>query len=204
MVALDDYINPKIGKNIFGCETIFDHAAKANQSHYPWAQNIVAVGLLKQVKGRWACLFLDFRFYLARKTIEAEKDNAKIKGAVVPFQTKLEQAGQMLVGIGNHFATSPLLIVTDSWRKQRESVAIGSGRIGGIVFIGYHGCAVITSCMPNLTPRSLDSGAVAASTVNAWDRSPTERPRFGNKPRLIPSISTVNAGMFALMMRWSC
>ncbi|MDD5320412.1 MAG: hypothetical protein PHD43_07335 [Methylococcales bacterium] len=39
-------------ENIFGCETIFDHAAKANQSHYPWAQNIVPVGLLKQVKGR--------------------------------------------------------------------------------------------------------------------------------------------------------
>ena len=58
LVALDDYINPKIGKNIFGCETIFDHAAKANQSQYPWAQNFVAVGLLKQVKGRWACLFL--------------------------------------------------------------------------------------------------------------------------------------------------
>ena len=71
--------------------------------------------MLKQVKGRWACLFLDFRFYLARKTIAAEKDNAKIKGIVVPFQTKLEQAGQMLIGIGSHFATSPLLVVTDSW-----------------------------------------------------------------------------------------
>jgi len=57
LVALDDCINPKIGKNIFGCETIFDHAAKANQSQYPWAQNFVAVGLLKHVKGRWACLF---------------------------------------------------------------------------------------------------------------------------------------------------
>jgi hypothetical protein len=115
LVALDDCINPKIGKNIFGCETIFDHAAKANQSQYPWAQNIVAVGLLKQVKGRWACLFLDFRFYFARKTIVAEKATAKIKGVVVPFQTKLELAGQMLIGIGHYFSTSPLLAVTDSW-----------------------------------------------------------------------------------------
>jgi hypothetical protein len=114
-VALDDCINPKIGKNIFGCETIFDHAAKANQSQYPWAQNIVAVGLLKQVKGRWACLFLDFRFYFAKKTIDAEKASAKIKGVVVPFQTKLELAGQMLIGIGQYFPTSPLLAVTDSW-----------------------------------------------------------------------------------------
>jgi DDE superfamily endonuclease len=115
LVALDDFINPKIGKSIFGCETIFDHAAKANQSHYPWAQNIVSVGLLKQVKGRWACLFLDFRFYLARKTIDAEKDTAKIKGTVVPFQTKLQLAGQMLIDIGHYFPTSPLLAVTDSW-----------------------------------------------------------------------------------------
>ena len=115
LVALDDSINPKIGKHIFGCETIFDHAAKANQSQYPWAQNFVAVGLLKQVKGRWACLFLDFRFYLAKKTIDAEKDTAKIKGAVVPFQTKLQLAGQMLIGIGHYFPTSPLLAVTDSW-----------------------------------------------------------------------------------------
>jgi hypothetical protein len=114
-VALDDCINPKIGKNIFGCETIFDHAAKANQSRYPWAQNFVAVGLLKQVKGRWACLFLDFRFYFAKKTIDAKKVTAKIKGAVVPFHTKLELAGQMMIGIGHYFATSPLLAVTDSW-----------------------------------------------------------------------------------------
>ena len=32
-------------------------------------------------------LFLAFRFYLARKIIDAAKDNAKIKGIVVPFQT---------------------------------------------------------------------------------------------------------------------
>nr|WP_221901938.1 hypothetical protein [Bathymodiolus platifrons methanotrophic gill symbiont] len=53
---------------------IFDHAAKSNQSKYPWAQNIVSVGLLKQVKGRWACLFLDFRFYLPLKTIQGKKE----------------------------------------------------------------------------------------------------------------------------------
>src|SRR5664279_2721062 len=115
VVALDDCINPKIGKNIFGCETIFDHAAKANQSQYPWAQNFVAVGLLKQVKGRWACLFLDFRFYFAKKTIDAEKATAKIKGVIAPFQTKWELAGQMLIGIGHYFPTSPRLVVTDSW-----------------------------------------------------------------------------------------
>ena len=115
LVAVDDFINPKVGKNIFACETIFDHVAKANQSRSPWAQNVVAVGLLKRVKGRWACLFLDYRFYLAKKTIEAQKETAKIKGAVVPFQTKLEQAGQMLIGIARYFPEAPLLAVMDSW-----------------------------------------------------------------------------------------
>jgi len=57
---LDDGINPKVGKNIFGCGTIFDHAAKANQFRYPWAQKFDAVGLLKRIKGRWAGLLLDF------------------------------------------------------------------------------------------------------------------------------------------------
>ncbi|EFK09191.1 conserved domain protein, partial [delta proteobacterium NaphS2] len=36
MIALDDFINPKTGRNIFGCSHIFDHAAKDNQSKYPW------------------------------------------------------------------------------------------------------------------------------------------------------------------------
>lgn len=103
ILALDDFINPKVGKNIFGCETIFDHAAKSNQSTYPWAQNIVSVGLLKQVKGRWACLFLDFRFYLPKKSIEAEKETAKIRGRVIPFRTKLAQASDILIGIAEHF-----------------------------------------------------------------------------------------------------
>ena len=58
---------------------------------------------------------LDFRFYFAKKTIDAEKATAKIKGVVVPFQTKLELAGQMLIDIGHYFPTSPLLAVTDSW-----------------------------------------------------------------------------------------
>jgi hypothetical protein len=115
LLALDDFITPKTGKNIFGCETIFDHAAKANQSRYPWAQNVVAIGLLKRVKGRWACLFLDFRFYLPIKTIQARKDTAKLKGHVVPFRTKLEQAGTMLLAIAGHFPTTPLLAVMDSW-----------------------------------------------------------------------------------------
>jgi len=115
LVALDDFINPKVGRNIFACETIFDHAAKANQSKYPWAQNIVSVGLLKLVKGRWACLFLDFRFYLPKKTIQAKKETAIIRGEVVSFQTKLAQAGQMLIEIGDYYSTYPLLAVMDSW-----------------------------------------------------------------------------------------
>ena len=71
IVALDDYINPKTGTKIFGCAKVFDHAAKQNQSQYPWAQNVVALGLLKVIKGRWACLPLSQRYYFQEKFIIA-------------------------------------------------------------------------------------------------------------------------------------
>jgi len=112
IVALDDYINPKIGKKIFGCHTFFDHAAKQNQSKYPWAQNIVAIGLLKIVKGRWACLPLAYRLYHLKKDLE--KSPLRIGKHEVKFQTKFEQAVAMLVEIANMFG-APVINVTDSW-----------------------------------------------------------------------------------------
>jgi hypothetical protein len=115
VLALDDFINPKVGRKIFGCESIFDHAAKSNQSRYPWAQNVVAVGLLTLVKDRWACLPLAFRFYLPKKAIEAKTLNVQKGGQVAPFQTKLAQAAAMIIQIASYFAGVPVLVVTDSW-----------------------------------------------------------------------------------------
>jgi hypothetical protein len=103
LVALDDVINPKTGRKIFGCSHIFDHAAKANQSKYPWAQNVVLLGLLKRIKDRWACLPLANRFYLPKKAIASKADNMNIPGKVASFQTKLEQATEMLVQLAHHF-----------------------------------------------------------------------------------------------------
>ena len=114
MVALDDSINPKSGRKIFGCAHFHDHAAKNNQSSYPWSQCILVVGLLKKVKSRWACLPLDFRFYMMQKDIEAKSDTATRKGEILPFESKMEQAASMLKGIHDYFQ-QPLLIVTDSW-----------------------------------------------------------------------------------------
>jgi len=115
LIALDDFINPKTGRNIFGCSCVFDHAAKANQSKYPWAQNVVLVGLLKRIKGRWACLPLAHRFYLPKKAIEAKSDNMKISGKNSPFQTKLDQAVEMLIQLAHHFAGLRLTVICDSW-----------------------------------------------------------------------------------------
>jgi DDE superfamily endonuclease len=108
LLAIDDYINPKTGKKIFGCAKVFDHAAKQNQSRYPWAQNIVAVGLLKIVKGRWVCLPLNYRFYHLKKSIESSK-------LVNGFKTKLEQAADMITDIAGVFAQTRILVITDSW-----------------------------------------------------------------------------------------
>lgn len=113
ILALDDFINPKTGKKIFGCASVFDHAAKLNQSSYPWAQNILSVGLLKQIKGRWAYLPMAFRFYHMKKTIEAGL--IKIKGKAPAFQTKFEQTVDMLREISKAFPGNMILVVTDSW-----------------------------------------------------------------------------------------
>jgi len=115
LVALDDFINPKTGRKIFGCAHIFDHAAKANQSKYPWAQNVVLVGLLKQIKGRWACLPLAHRFYLPKKAIASNSDTMSIPGEATSFHTKLEQAAEMIIQLAHHFVGVPVTVVCDSW-----------------------------------------------------------------------------------------
>lgn len=112
IVALDDCINPKVGKKIFACHKFFDHAAKNNQSKYPWAQNIVVAGLLKKIKGRWACLPLSFRFYHPKKAFE---DNEILMGRKkLEFKNKLNQAVDMLEQIYQEFNHS-ILVVADSW-----------------------------------------------------------------------------------------
>jgi hypothetical protein len=113
LLALDDYINPKTGKKIFGCEKVFDHAAKQNQSKYPWAQNIVAIGLLKVIKGRWACLPLSYRFYHLKKSIERMNRNGS--RAKITFETKLAQAAGMISDIADTFRQAGIILVTDSW-----------------------------------------------------------------------------------------
>jgi hypothetical protein len=113
LLALDDFINPKTGKKIFGCGKIFDHAAKQNQSRYPWAQNIVAIGLLKIVKGRWACLPLSYRFYHLKKSIENRK--RMLSKPVIKFETKLKQAVDMITDIAGAFGQTRILTITDSW-----------------------------------------------------------------------------------------
>jgi len=115
LVALDDFINPKTGKNIFGCSHIFDHAAKSNQARYPWAQNVVLIGLLTFIKGRWACLPLAHEFYLPQKAISSKSANMKVAGKTPSFKTKLGQAVEMLVQLAHHFDGIKILCVGDSW-----------------------------------------------------------------------------------------
>jgi hypothetical protein len=112
LVAIDDCINPKVGKKIYACHRFFDHAAKQNQSKYPWAQNIVMAGLLTKIKNRWASLPLAFRFYQPLK--ELKNKDIRVGKEQVVFKSKLEQATDMLVEIHNDF-DEPIIGVTDSW-----------------------------------------------------------------------------------------
>lgn len=119
LVALDDSINPKAGRKIFGCGFFHDHASKKAQSSYPWSQCIVMIGLLKPIKERWVCLPLSFRFYFMKKDIEKAMEddsnrNAQFRGKPVQFYSKLEQAALMLGKVQDHFKAS-VLVVADSW-----------------------------------------------------------------------------------------
>ena len=112
IIAIDDYINPKTGRKIFACEKVFDHAAKMNQSKYPWAQNIVTIGLLKMIKGRWACLPLSHRFYHLEKNIETV--NQRLGKKKVEFESKMDQAVAMIKAVAQ-IMDGPILAVADSW-----------------------------------------------------------------------------------------
>ena len=115
LLALDDFTNPKVGKKIFGCSHVFDHAAKTNQATYPWAQCVTSIGLLKRIKGRWACMPLAHRFYLPQKSIAAQSENMQLRGKNPIFRTKLEHAAEMISILDKHFTDRPILAVCDSW-----------------------------------------------------------------------------------------
>jgi hypothetical protein len=113
LLGLDDSINPKTGKKIFACQRTFDHAAKSNQTRWPWAQTIVTVGLLKPIHGRWSCIPLAFGFYLRRQTLSAGCIRLRRKALV--FTDKFAQAVALIARLGAFFRKVPVLVVTDSW-----------------------------------------------------------------------------------------
>ena len=98
---------------MFGCQHTFDHAAKTNQSQYPWAQTIVTVGLLKVIHGRWSCLPLAFSFYLRLQTLRA--GCIRVRGEAVVFQSKFAQAVRLIARLARVFGQAPILVVADSW-----------------------------------------------------------------------------------------
>ena len=113
LLVLDDSINLKTGRKVFACQTTFDHAAKTNQSQYPWAQTIVTVGLLKQIHGRWSCLPLAFAFYFRLQTLAARC--IRVRGEAVVFQTKFAQAVRLISALAKVFPKPPILVAADSW-----------------------------------------------------------------------------------------
>jgi hypothetical protein len=113
LLALDDSINPKTGRHIFACQKTFDHAAKPNQSRWPWAQTIVTVGLLVPIHGRWSCLPLAFGFYLRRVTLA--RGALRLRRQALVFADKFAQAVVLIARVGAFFAQASVLVVTDSW-----------------------------------------------------------------------------------------
>lgn len=163
LLALDDCTNPKVGKKVFGASHVFDHAAKINQSKYPWAQCFTCIGLLKKVKGRWICLPLIHRFYLPKKALDAKRENMKVKGKTPAFHSKLEQALDMLVELSACFsglsachaqAGISILVVCDSWFGNNGLFAPARKMIGASFHIlSRLRCNIILYAMPPVKAR---------------------------------------------------
>ena len=113
LLALDDSINPRTRRHILACQRTFDHAAKPNQSRWPWAQTLVTVGLLIPIHGRWCRPPMAFRFYLRRETVLGKR--IRLPGQAPGFADKFAHAVAMIVRLGRSFRTVPGLVVTDSW-----------------------------------------------------------------------------------------
>lgn len=113
LLALDDAINPKTGRKVFACQDTFDHAAKTNQSPFPWAQTIVTVGLLKITHGRWSCLPLAVDFYMHMKMLRS--GCLRVRSQALVFRTNFAQAVRLMERLAGVFVAVPILVVTDSW-----------------------------------------------------------------------------------------
>ena len=113
LLALDDSIDPKTGRKVFACQGTFDHAAKTNQSRFPWAQTVVTAGLLKVVHGRWSCLPLAFAFYLRRPTVSVKC--VRVGGRAMVFQTEFAHAVRLIGRLAGVFPAVAVLVVADSW-----------------------------------------------------------------------------------------
>ena len=183
LVALDDSINNKRGRKIFGCGFFHDHTAKLHQPSYPWSQNIAAIGLLKIVKGRWSCLPLAFRFYFMKKDIDANAPTTQKSGHTVEFQSRMVQAVEMLKAVAAQFADTPVLVVADSWFGNnglwRPLSASGC-------FPGYGRISRFMICHHRGYP---EYAGAPVSTVRSWDRSLGRLLHLGRRRVLTRSSS---------------
>jgi len=111
MVALDDTTYGKSGKNIAGCATHFDHAAKKNSAKWIFGHCRVVAGILIFAHGRWMCL--PFAQQLFQPLPKNVKDSRKLSYAQW-LKTKSGIGATLVAKMAKLFNKS-VLIVCDSW-----------------------------------------------------------------------------------------
>jgi len=206
LAVLDDSINPKSGRKIFGCGFFHDHAAKGNQNTFPWSQCILMLGLLKPVKGRWACLPLSFCFYFMKADVDAAlKDesivNTRFKGEVVPFLTKLDQAAQMLKKLYSYFKV-PVLVVADSWFGNNGLWSQLKASGGDFHLLSRLRTNSVLLGLPKPVRRESADVVVLANMENGLGRSRSWRLHYVNTPANIPWTSMADDVRWRPTLRW--
>ena len=201
LLALDDSINAKTGKHIFACQRTFDHAAKTNQSRWPWAQTIVTVGLLKPIHGRWSCIPLAFGFYLRRETLR--RGCLRVRRKAVVFADKFAQAVALIARLGAFFGQVPVLVVTDSWFGNNGLLKPLRERLGQARSPALAPARECRAVCAWRAPRRARPGA-RASTASASAMPPTWPRRCAPRRRPIPCMSMARCARWWPPSGWSC
>jgi hypothetical protein len=111
LVALDDSTYGKTGKNIAGCDSHFDHAAKQNWSKWIFGHCRVVAGVLTFGHSRW--MFLPFAQRNFRPLPKGTKNSKKLSYDEW-LNTKSGIGASLVVKIAKLFRHK-VLIVCDSW-----------------------------------------------------------------------------------------
>lgn len=113
ILALDDTLVPKYGKNIWGRGLHFDHAAKVNLAQYIKGHNWVVLGVLQHVAvlKKWICFPFGCELFIPKKERSETEDDGS---------TKIDISIAMLKAVKEQFSLPAITLVADALYAKKK------------------------------------------------------------------------------------